>query len=90
MRASAPSRRAILATARPWLPSVAVTKVSPVWGNRCRSSSRSTAGSFAPARALSSRFTAQDAPSTLNAGEPALISKLSRDGQHVQQQAGEQ
>ena len=54
--AGSPSSLAIRATARPWLPSVAVTSLG------CPRSAR---------RSCSARWTAHDAPSILNAGSPS-------------------
>ena len=71
IRAASPSSDATCATARPWLPSVAVTSVtSGCSAAIARSSANVAAGSSRPARALSARQTAHDAPSTLNAGRP--------------------
>ena len=69
-RLRTPSRRAIRARARPWLPSVAVTSVTAEPATRGRSSSREPAGRAYPARALNARLTAHEAPRILNAGSP--------------------
>ena len=58
------------ASARPWLPSVAVTSVRPVPVARAASSAKVRAGGR-PRCALIARLTAHDAPSALNAGRPS-------------------
>ena len=60
------------ATARPWLPSVAATSVTPacvVVASSC-SAANVGGGSSWPARAPSARQTAHDAPRILNDGSP--------------------
>ncbi len=72
MRQATPRRRATCATARPWLPSVAV--VSVVSAGSVAATVRRSAkvrGIGAPARAASAQLTAQLAPTTLNEGSPS-------------------
>ena len=63
-----PEQRGHSAKARPWFPSVAVTRVTGA--ERSRSSVRLLAGASKPLRWLSAQFTAQDAPRILKAGNP--------------------
>src|SRR5215472_13398113 len=72
-RAGAPHSRAIRATARPWLPSVAVTSTKSRQPAASARSPATPGGGAAPAGARLARTwrTAQDAPRTLNAGRPS-------------------
>src|SRR4029453_17320243 len=71
MGAASPSSAAIRATAQPWFPSVAVTRVTGA--EPSRNSVRLVAGVSKPLRWLNARFTAQDAPRILKAGNPRRL-----------------
>src|SRR5450756_640980 len=75
MSASNPISAAILATARPWLPSVAAASLNGL-SEVTRSASSATVdhGSISPPRrSTTARYAAQDAPSILNAGSPSRL-----------------
>ncbi len=69
-----PSSRAMRATARPWLPSVAATSVSGPSGTRAaRSSSSDENAGSPPRRSARSREIAHDAPRILNDGRSSRL-----------------
>src|SRR5579875_2284928 len=70
--ASRPSQRAMWATARPWLPSVAAARARGAWGASlvARSPMSAQGSRLSPRWQERARYTAQEAPSSLKEGSP--------------------